>query len=144
MERADWREAEKEYIETEISLYALSKKLGLPRSTLYKRARREHWVERRELYREEQTPRRSPPAQRRAETGENPDALLRVTDKLLRRAEEIADSGDEIGTKELGELMRALKSASTIKLAHAPETEQSTAESALTIRFSPETEEAAR
>ena len=144
MDRAAWQAAERDYIETEISMSALAKKYGLARSTLRDHAVREGWAERRKAFQIERAAQRLAEAQRAGEAGENPDTLLRVTDKLLRRAEEIADSGGEIGARELGELMRALKSASSIRLAHAVETEEAPEDRALTIRFSTETEEAAQ
>ena len=85
------------------------------------------------------------------------ERIFRVTDKLLRRAEELLDGG-EIGARELGELMRALKSAKEIKMLRSAldEREQQARVRALEekneppkrevlrIEFSPEAEAAAR
>lgn len=144
MDRAAWREAEREFVETEISMSALARKYALARSTMRDHAAREDWAQRRRAFQIERETQKLIEAQHALDPGENPDALLRVTDKLLRRAEEIADSGGEIGARELGELMRALKSASAIRLAHAVEGEEAPEDRALTILFSPETEEAAQ
>ena len=144
MDRAVWRAAEQEYIESRISMSALAKKYGLARSTLRDHAVREGWAAQRMAFQIERAAGELARRQKAGESGENPDTLLRVTDKLLRRAEEIADSGGEIGARELGELMRALKSASSIRLAHAAESEETPEDRSLTIRFSTETEEAAQ
>ena len=76
----------------------------------------------------------------------------------MRRAEEILDGGGEIGARELGELMRAIKNAKEIKMLRSAldEREQQARvraledknepprRDALRIEFSPEAEEAAR
>lgn len=139
MQSPNWESIAAEYIETEISMSALAKKHALPRTTLRDHAARGAWRARREQWRARRADRE---ADCRDEGGER---LLRVTDKLVRRAEEIADSADELAARELGELMRALKSASAIRQQHtAAESGEKAAEGALTIAFSPEAEEAAQ
>ena len=80
-----------------------------------------------------------------------------MTDKLVRRAEELLDGG-EIGARELGELMRAIKNAKEIKMLRSAldEREQQARvraledknepprREALRIEFSSEAEEASR
>ena len=133
----NWAALAQEYITGQLGLNALAAKYAIPRSTLKDHAARGRWQERREAYRE---------AKQLCELDrENEsDALLRVTEKLLRRAEEIADNADEMGARELGELMRALKSASVIRQTHGAAESEDDEQSCLRIVFSPETEEAAQ
>ena len=85
------------------------------------------------------------------------EEILRVTDRLVRRASELLNSPDEIGVRELGELMRALKNAKEIRMLRPEldereqllrlqtlEEKSAGADRTLRIEFSPETEEAAR
>ena len=76
----------------------------------------------------------------------------------MRRAEEILDGGGEVGAREIGELMRAIKNAKEIKMLRSAldEREQQARVRALEekneppkrevlrIEFSPEAEEAAQ
>ena len=104
---------------------------------------------------------RSSPAAALEKTALEKDAaheeILRVTDRLVRRASELLNSPDEIGVRELGELMRALKNAKEIRMLRPEldereqllrlqtlEEKSAGADRTLRIEFSPETEEAAR
>ena len=85
------------------------------------------------------------------------ERIFRVTDKLIQRAEEILDSGGEVGARELGELMRAIKNAKEIKMLRSAldereqqarvqaleEKHEEAKSGTLRIEFSPEAEEAA-
>ena len=86
------------------------------------------------------------------------EEILRVTDMLVRRAEELLNTPEDIGVRELGELMRAIKNAKEIRMLR-PELdereqllrlrtlEEKSAQAdvrSLRIEFSPEAEEAAR
>ena len=85
------------------------------------------------------------------------DRIFRVTDKLVRRAEELLDGG-EIGARELGELMRAIKNAKEIRMLRSAldereqqarvraleEKNEPVRRETLRIEFSPEAEEASR
>ena len=165
----NWPAIAAEYIEGNGSLRAIAEKHGIPWSTLRDRARREGWApcRRRRLAERE---REACPDGAAAGTeipfgseGREPperdaERIFRVTDKLVRRAEEILDSGDEVGARELGELMRAIKNAKEIKMIRSAldEREQqarlrtledksgSAKRDELHIEFSPEAEEAAR
>lgn len=124
----DWKAIAKEYRETDTSLNALAARRAVPRSTLCDRARREGWADQRALLRS-------------AGQESSAERILRVADKLVRRAEEILDGSDDMGARELGELMRAIKSAKEIgTLAPAAESGGGT----LRIEFADEAEEAAR
>ena len=86
------------------------------------------------------------------------EEILRVTDMLVRRAKELLNTPEDIGVRELGELMRAIKNAKEIRMLR-PELDereqllrlqtlegksaQADARS-LRIEFSPEAEEAAQ
>ena len=153
MAEKDWASIASEYAEGKESLYALARRHGLPYSTLRGRARREGWQTRR--------PGRDESASHGAagpEAGEDGAArIFRVTDKLVRRAEEILDGEEAVGAREIGELMRAIKNAKEIKMLRSPldEREQlarlraleekleTAPQEALRIEFSPEAEEAA-
>ena len=86
------------------------------------------------------------------------EEILRVTDMLVRRAEELLNTPEDIGVRELGELMRAIKNAKEIRMLR-PELdereqflrlqtlEEKSAQAdarSLRIEFSPEAEEAAQ
>ena len=85
------------------------------------------------------------------------ERIFRVTDKLVRRAEELLDCG-EIGARELGELMRAIKNAKEIKMLRSAldereqqarvraleEKNEPAKHETLRIEFSAEAEEAAQ
>ena len=161
MAERDWLAIASEYIEGEDSLRALAKKHAIPWSTLRDRARREAW----EAFRRDARAAKESglsggdPAAAHEKTARENDAerIFRVTDKLVRRAEELLDGG-EIGARELGELMRAIKNAKEIKMLRSAldEREQQARvraledknepprRDALRIEFSPEAEEAAR
>ena len=161
MAERDWLAIASEYIEGEDSLRALAKKHAVPWSTLRDRARREAW----EAFRRDARAAKGnglfsgDPAAAHEKTANENDAerIFRVTDKLVRRAEELLDGG-EIGARELGELMRAIKNAKEIKMLRSAldEREQQARvraledknepprRDALRIEFSPEAEEAAR
>ena len=161
MAERDWLAIASEYTEGEDSLRALAKKHAIPWSTLRDRARREAW----EAFRQEARAAKGnglfsgDPAAAHEKTANENDAerIFRVTDKLVRRAEELLDGG-EIGARELGELMRAIKNAKEIKMLRSAldEREQQARvraledknepprREALRIEFSPEAEEAAR
>ena len=161
MAERDWLAIASEYIEGEDSLRALAKKHAVPWSTLRDRARREAW----EAFRRDARAAKESglsggdPAAAHEKTARENDAerIFRVTDKLVRRAEELLDGG-EIGARELGELMRAIKNAKEIKMLRSAldEREQQARvraledknepprRDALRIEFSPEAEEAAR
>ena len=161
MAERDWLAIASEYIEGEDSLRALAKKHAIPWSTLRDRARREAW----EAFRRDARAAKESglsggdPAAVHEKTARENDAerIFRVTDKLVRRAEELLDGG-EIGARELGELMRAIKNAKEIKMLRSAldEREQQARvraledknepprREALRIEFSPEAEEASR
>ena len=161
MAERDWLAIASEYIEGEDSLRALAKKHAVPWSTLRDRARREAW----EMFRRDARAAKksgfsgADPAAAHKKTARENDAerIFRVTDKLVRRAEELLDGG-EIGARELGELMRAIKNAKEIKMLRSAldEREQQARvraledknepprREALRIEFSPEAEEASR
>ena len=161
MAERDWLAIASEYIEGEDSLRALAKKHAIPWSTLRDRARREAW----EAFRRDARAAKESglsggdPAAAHEKTACENDAerIFRVTDKLVRRAEELLDGG-EIGARELGELMRAIKNAKEIKMLRSAldEREQQARvraledknepprREALRIEFSPEAEEASR
>ena len=144
MAKRNWEEIAAAYIEGEESLRALAERCEIPWSTLRDRAAREGWAERRQLW--------------RASPDHGAAHIFRVTDKLVRRAEEILDGGGELGARELGELMRAIKNAKEIKMLRSAldEREQQLhvraleeklcdgKDEPLRIEFSPEAEEAAR
>ena len=161
MAEREWLAIASEYIEGDDSLRALAKKHAIPWSTLRDRARREAW----EAFRRDARAAKESglsggdPAAAHEKTARENDAerIFRVTDKLVRRAEELLDGG-EIGARELGELMRAIKNAKEIKMLRSAldEREQQARvraledknepprRDALRIEFSPEAEEAAR
>ncbi len=161
MAERDWLAIASEYIEGEDSLRALARKHAIPWSTLRDRARREAW----EMFRRDARAAKEsgssggdPAAAHEKTTRENDaERIFRVTDKLVRRAEELLDGG-EIGARELGELMRAIKNAKEIKMLRSAldEREQQARvraledknepprREALRIEFSPEAEEASR
>ena len=164
MHKADWPAIAEEYITGEISMRSLAIKYALPRSTLRSRAYREGWIERREAFQ-----RAAAPAKDGGETGpaaeEAPlpperavyeSEIFRVTDKLVRRAEEILDGPESVGARELGELMRAIKNAKEIRMLRSEldereqrarlrtlEEKNTAADRTLHIEFAPEAEEAA-
>jgi hypothetical protein len=162
MAERDWLAIASEYIEGDDSLRALAKKHAIPWSTLRDRARREAW----EMFRRDARAAKKSgssggdPAAAHEKTARENDAerIFRVTDKLVRRAEEILDGGGELGARELGELMRAIKNAKEIKMLRSAldEREQQARvraledknepprREALRIEFSSEAEEASR
>lgn len=161
MAERDWLAIASEYIEGDDSLRALARKHAIPWSTLRDRARREAW----EAFRRDARAANKSgssggdPAAAHEKTAHENDAerIFRVTDKLVRRAEELLDGG-EIGARELGELMRAIKNAKEIKMLRSAldEREQQARvraledknepprREALRIEFSSEAEEASR
>ena len=179
MVRVDWKAVAEEYITGEISMRSLAVKYAIPRSTLRSRAYREGWIEKREAFHGACAPeavRGGDPAAVCEETDLEDDAaaalgknaalekdtaheeILRVTDMLVRRAKELLNTPEDIGVRELGELMRAIKNAKEIRMLR-PELdereqllrlrtlEEKSAQAdarSLRIEFSPETEEAAQ
>lgn len=164
MLKADWQAIAEEYITGEISMRSLAVKYALPRSTLRSRAYREGWIERREAFQraaaQAEDGTSSDPAAE--ETPLSPERavyeseIFRVTDKLVRRAEEILDGPEAVGARELGELMRAIKNAKEIRMLHSEldereqrarlrtlEEKSAAADRTLRIEFVPEAEEAA-
>lgn len=160
----DWQTIAAEYISGTDSLRALAGRHAIPCSTLLGRARREGWTARRRAARAEEVRSASgdleaaPAAvENSAAAEENGESIFRVTDKLVRRAEELLDGG-EIGARELGELMRAIKNAKEIKMLRSSldereqlarvraleEKNEPPRRETLRIEFSPEAEEAAR
>ena len=155
MARRDYQAIAAEYIEGWDSLRSLAQKHAIPFSTLRDRARRELWEARRQERRD--ALRGSVRAETETDGGEA-ERILRVADKLVRRAEAILDEDEcALGTKELGELMRAVKNAKEIRMLRPAldEREQearvraleekltAAAPGPLEIAFSPEAEEAA-
>ena len=148
MAKRNWEAIAAAYIEGGMSLRALSREQSIPWSTLRDRARREGWDSRRQLRREGQHVAAHPGAEQ----------IFRVTDKLVRRAEEILDGEDAVGARELAELMRAIKNAKEIRMLRSAldereqearvraleEKGEASGREALLIEFSPEAEEAAR
>ena len=131
MAERDWLAIASEYIEGEDSLRALAKKHAIPWSTLRDRARREAWESfRRDARAADADPL---PGGGSAAHDNGAERIFRVTDKLVRRAEEILDGGGELGARELGELMRAR----SLEEKNEPPKRES-----LHIEFSPEAEEA--
>ena len=155
MARRDYEPIAEEYIGGWESLRALSQKYAIPWSTLRDRARREGWEYRRL---ERRAALRGEIAEEKDTDDGEAERIFRVTDKLVRRAEEILDGGDEVGARELGELMRAVKNAKDIRMLRSAldEREQlarvrsleeklsSAQREPLQILFSPEAEEAAK
>ncbi len=154
MAERDWLAIASEYIEGEDSLRALAKKHAIPWSTLRDRARREAWESfRRDARAEDADPL---PGGGSAAHDNGAERIFRVTDKLVRRAEEILDGGGELGARELGELMRAIKNAKEIKMLRSAldereqqarvrsleEKNEPPKRESLHIEFSPEAEEA--
>ncbi len=165
MAQRDWQAIASEYIEGEDSLRTLAKRHAIPWSTLRDRARREFWSASRRDARAEKKGRGASDGADAPPGGDTPAALekdaeriFRVTDKLVRRAEEILDGEGEVGARELGELMRAIKNAKEIKMLRSAldereqearvrslESRNTPEERALLrIEFSPEAEEAAK
>ena len=160
MAQRDWPEIALEYIEGEESLRSLARRHAIPPSTLWDRARRENWEARRRKARAPEPLRGDPPPADARDAAPDRDAerIFRVTDKLVRRAEEILDGGAEVGARELGELMRAVKNAKEIcmlrsaldereqlaRLRALEEKNGSGTREPLRIEFSPEAEEAAQ
>ena len=148
MAKRNWEAIAAAYIEGGMSLRALSREQSIPWSTLRDRARREGWDSRRQLRQEGQHVAAHPGAEQ----------IFRVTDKLVRRAEEILDGEDAVGARELAELMRAIKNAKEIRMLRSAldereqearvraleEKGEASGREALLIEFSPEAEEAAR
>ena len=147
MAERDWQAIASEYIAGGGSLRALAVRHAIPPGTLCGRARRENWAAK-----------RRDAALANSAAGEADAAcIFRVTDKLVRRAEELLDGG-EIGARELGELMRAIKSAKEIKMLRSAldereqqarvraleEKNEPAKRESLRIEFSPEAEEASR
>ena len=168
MAERDWTAIASEYIEGEGSLRALAERHAIPWSTLRDRARRESWETRRRERRaanaensfrgERPAPHEKPFRDDTAASHEkDAERIFRVTDKLIQRAEEILDSGGEVGARELGELMRAIKNAKEIKMLRSAldereqqarvqaleEKHEEAKSGTLRIEFSPEAEEAA-
>ena len=168
MAERDWTAIASEYIEGEGSLRALAERHAIPWSTLRDRARRESWETRRREMRaanaensfrgERPAPHEKPFRDDTAAPHEkDAERIFRVTDKLIQRAEEILDSGGEVGARELGELMRAIKNAKEIKMLRSAldereqqarvqaleEKHEEAKSGTLRIEFSPEAEEAA-
>ena len=168
MAERDWTAIASEYIEGEGSLRALAERHAIPWSTLRDRARRESWETRRRERRaanaensfrgERPAPHEKPFRDGSAASHEkDAERIFRVTDKLIQRAEEILDSGGEVGARELGELMRAIKNAKEIKMLRSAldereqqarvqaleEKHEEAKSGTLRIEFSPEAEEAA-
>lgn len=164
MLKTDWQAIAEEYITGEISMRSLAVKYALPRSTLRSRAYREGWIERREAFQraaaQAEDGTSSDPAAE--ETPLSPERavyeseIFRVTDKLVRRAEEILDGPEAVGARELGELMRAIKNAKEIRMLRSEldereqrarlrtlEEKSAAADRTLRIEFAPEAEEAA-
>ena len=164
MLKADWQAIAGEYITGEISMRSLAVKYALPRSTRRSRAYREGWIERREAFQraaaQAEDGTSSDPAAE--ETPLSPERavyeseIFRVTDKLVRRAEEILDGPEAVGARELGELMRAIKNAKEIRMLRSEldereqrarlrtlEEKSAAADRTLRIEFAPEAEEAA-
>ena len=164
MHKADWQAIAEEYITGEISMRSLAIRHDLPRSTLRSRAYREGWIERREAFQraaaQAEDGTSSDPAAE--ETPLSPERavyeseIFRVTDKLVRRAEEILDGPEAVGARELGELMRAIKNAKEIRMLRSEldereqrarlrtlEEKSAAADRTLRIEFAPEAEEAA-
>ncbi len=142
--KTDWAAIAAEYIESEMSMRSLARLRGVPDSTLRDHARRGGWTRLRKEYRLS------------AGDGDG-EAIFRLTDKLVRRAEALIDSAEDINARELGELMRAVKSAKEIKMlrsaldereqaarVRALEEKSEAADGRLEIAFSAEAEEAAR
>lgn len=173
MVRVDWKAVAEEYITGEISMRSLAVKYAVPRSTLRSRAYREGWIEKREAFHGACAPeaaRNDDPAAACGEADLEDEAaaalekdaaheeILCVTDMLVRRAKELLNTPEDIGVRELGELMRAIKNAKEIRMLR-PELDereqllrlqtlegksaQADARS-LRIEFSPEAEEAAQ
>lgn len=142
MEKVNWDLIEEEYVGTAMSLRAIAAAHGVSTSTLHRHAQKGGWrAAREERLRDVSALFRGEGAETPA--GLDPDAaLLRVTGKLLRRAEELADEAGEMNARELGELMRAVKSASAIRLLHG--TEEGESSDTLSVCFSPEAEEASQ
>ena len=164
MLKADWQAIAEEYITGEISMRSLAIKYALPRSTLRSRAYREGWIERREAFQRASAPAEdgaaASPAEDEAPSSPERAAyeseIFRVTDKLVRRAEEILDGPEAVGARELGELMRAIKNAKEIRMLRSEldereqrarlrtlEEKSAAADRTLRIEFAPEAEEAA-
>ena len=148
MARRDGEAIASEFIKGDESLRELAKRREIPWSTVRDRAQREDWVGRRLDARMEGDA---------AALETEAERLLRVTDKLIRRAEELID-GRELGARELNELMRALKSAKEIKMLRSAldlreqqarvraleEKTEGAKRGSLRIEFSAEAEEAAQ
>lgn len=144
----DWSAIAAEYIVGGESLRAIARDCAVPWSTLRDRARREDWASLRRVYLSAQT----------AGGDGSADQIFRVTDKLVQRAEELLDTSEEMGARELGELMRAIKNAKEIRmirsaldereqLARLRTLEEKAAggqAEGLVIEFSPEAGEAAK
>ena len=150
----NWPAIAAEYIEGDGSLRAIAEKHGIPWSTLRDRARREAWESfRRDARAADADPL---PGGGSAAHDNGAERIFRVTDKLVRRAEEILDGGGELGARELGELMRAIKNAKEIKMLRSAldereqqarvrsleEKNEPPKRESLHIEFSPEAEEA--
>lgn len=150
MDKPDWATIAADYIGGEMSMRAAARRHGVPLTTLRNHARREGWDARR-------LEARHGPSVPADASGGDAAAIFRLTDKLVRRAEELLDGSEEMNARELGELMRALKGAKEIKMlrsaldereqaarVRALEEKNAERDAALTVEFSPEAEEAAR
>jgi len=138
---------------------SLAIKYALPRSTLRSRAYREGWIERREAFHSAGSPDAGPAEEEVSPSPEKTayeQEIFRVTDKLVRRAEEILDGPDAVGARELGELMRAIKNAKEIRMLRSEldereqrarlrtlEEKSAAADRTLRIEFASDVEEAA-
>lgn len=158
MAERDWQAIAAEYIEGTDGLRTLAGRHAIPCGTLFSRARREGWAEKRRDRGagKNACAESSSGGESSAALEKNAERIFRVTDKLVQRAEELLDGG-EIGARELGELMRAIKSAKEIRMLRSAldEREQQARVRALEekneparretvrIEFSPEAEEAA-
>ena len=89
----DWEGIKNRYLSTEISLTKLAEDTGVSYATLYRRAKKENWVELKKS---------------REESGSE-GRMERVTAKLLEKMELAIDRSAEMDSKEIKAMTGALK-----------------------------------
>ena len=111
---ADWAKIKREYINGEGSYTDLSKKHGVPFSTLSKRGASEGWTATREKQLKrisEETERKT--AEKIADTESDVAAIMsRIRLKLTQKIEEAVDNMEELDTAELRKLVQSFKDMS--------------------------------
>lgn len=122
---ADWAKIKDRYISGEISLAQLAREEGVSCTTLRARAKREDWQQLRSEKREDSCKQR----------------FERVTEKLLKKTEQIIDECESLTSGEIKAITSALKE---LKALREQEDEQRGGAGKLEICFTDEAEELSR